>query len=136
MLKLLLLKRDGRNVTHTIVEVEEDNFLKRAYMLIHCDTVDCVERRLSKDGKLYDLWVDDEGALKGNTKPTLATMSRFNDICEVIFGNVLVANHDEEGNTTTLTDEEIADIIKKLKRDILIEEGSNESIICYLTYLE
>jgi len=75
--------------------------LQSYYNIIDCDCIDITTRKIGN--KYYDIIVDDEGLLKddfivsaidSNYKPALV-------------GNLVITNFDEEGNTTTLTDEDI-----------------------------
>lgn len=60
--------------------------------------------------KIFDIFVDDEGLLKDNPIPTAFT----SDLEVALVGNLLFANHDAEGNTTSLSDEDIECIIDNL----------------------
>lgn len=53
-----------------------------------------------------DMFVNEEGKLLG-LEPTIAVM-QGNKVVEVICGPVLFAGHDSEGNTVSLTEEQIA----------------------------
>lgn len=68
--------------------------------------IDCISRLVS--GKAFDLWIDDEGALKDDDVITAITFSEGFGACELIMGRILIAHHDEEGNVTGLSDDEMA----------------------------
>lgn len=85
------------------VVVFEDK-LENIYSLLSVDLIDVTERKVGKF--VYDIVCDDEGLLKNDILP-----SAFNDKCEPqLVGNLLLVNHDDEGNFTDLTDEQIADL--------------------------
>lgn len=80
-------------------EVEElDDFYKH----LKCDCFDIATRRVGD--KYFDMFVDDVGLFAENPVPSV-----FNaDTKEpMLVGNVIFANHDAEGNTTSLTDADI-----------------------------
>lgn len=71
------------------------------------------ERKIS--GKYYDLWLDDEGLLKGEK-----TITGYCRNCEeALVGNIVIANRDDKGNTVGLTDEDIARIFDKKELSFL-----------------
>ena len=77
-----------------------ENTLKGLREIIGCRCVACTEIEVA--GKKYDVWIDDEALLNDNPVPTLY----LNDDL-ILFGNLVLAKHDEEGETTGLT---LADI--------------------------
>lgn len=72
------------------------------YKHLECDCFDIAHRKVGGK-KSYDIFVDDMGLLKDNPIPT-ALDSRFKPM---LVGNLIFANHDNEGNTTSLSDEDI-----------------------------
>ena len=85
---------------------EKQSNLQDLYKYIKCRCVDCVRRKIGD--KYFDIWVDDEGLLKEEKK-------YLQGYClngyEVLVGNLVIANVDEEGGMIGLTDDEIENIL-------------------------
>lgn len=77
-----------------------ENTLKGLREIISCRCVACTEIEVA--GKKFDVWSDDEALLKENPVPNLYLSDEL-----ILFGNLVFAKHDEEGETTGLT---LADI--------------------------
>lgn len=78
--------------------------LQNIYNLLDVDLIDVTERQIGNF--TYDIVCDDEGLFRQDNLP-----SAFNGKQEVqLVGNLLLVNHDEEGNFASLTDEQIADL--------------------------
>ena len=103
MKKANLLLFDGRSFK----KIECGN-LDDYYKYLECDCFDIANRKIG--GKRFDVFVDDEGLLKENPIPTAINGSGN----VMLVGNLIFANHDYEGNTTSLSDDDI-EIIKKSK---------------------
>ena len=73
-----------------------ENTLARLREVIGCKCVTCMEIEVA--GKVYDVWSDDEALLKENPMPNLFINENL-----ILFGNLIFAKHDEEGETTGLT---------------------------------
>ena len=104
-MKLALVK-DGKV---EVVELSKEHDYRDLKRLLEIDSpLDCIERKVN--GKTFDIWIDDEGALKDDEKITAMTIMERKEgkrVCEFILGNLIIAHHDGEGNTTGLSDEEI-----------------------------
>lgn len=89
------------------VTVFEDT-LENIYGLLSVDLIDVTERKIGNF--TYDVVCDDEGLLVNECLP-----SAYNSKCQPqLVGNLLLVNHDEEGNFASLTDEQIEDLQKQL----------------------
>ena len=77
-----------------------ENTLEGLRKIIGCRCVACTEIELA--GKKFDVWSDDEALLKENPVPSLYINDNL-----ILFGNLIIAKHDEEGETIGLT---VADI--------------------------
>lgn len=73
-----------------------ENTLKGLREIIGCRCVACTEIEVA--GKKYDVWSDDESLLNDNPVPNLYISDKF-----ILFGNLVMAKHDEEGEMTGLT---------------------------------
>lgn len=82
--------------------------LQNIYNLLDVELIDVTERQIGKF--TYDIVCDDEGLFKQDALP-----SAFNGKQEAqLVGNLLLVNHDEEGNFASLTDEQIEDLKEHL----------------------
>ena len=99
-----------------IKEVQCEDKLESFYKLLGCDFIDIQERKIGNF--LYDVICDDEGLLKNGCK-----ISAFDKNFEPMFvGNLLLVNYDEEGNTQSLSQEQIGDV-KKYTITIIDKNG-------------
>lgn len=73
-----------------------ENTLKGLREIIGCRCVACTEIEVA--GKVYDVWSDDEALLKENPAPNLYLSNEL-----ILFGNLVFAKHDEEGEMLGLT---------------------------------
>ena len=119
--RLLLLDSDcGLSTVHC-----ED--LDDYYKHIKCDTIDIVQRKIGN--KVFDIICDDEGRFKNN--PRLSMISIYDDYMASLVGNLIFANHDAEGNTTSLSSEDIAIIKNEAVRVLDADNGRmNWVVLC------
>ena len=112
-MKLLLIKPKEK---FEVVKLPKKHHYTDLKKLLEIDSpLTVVERKIGE--KYFDIWLDDEGLLKEDRQLTGACMNAG----EYLVGNLLIATHDDEGNTTGLTDEQINLITKHLieKKDFL-----------------
>lgn len=88
----------------------ECNGLDDYYKNIGCDTFDIARRQIG--GIYYDIFCDDVGLLKEPQPPISAYDIKKHE--PMLVGNLIIANHDREGNTTDLSDSDIRNIQKNL----------------------
>ena len=113
-IKVILLK-PGQDASVIEISKKDNSFLDDMYKHLECDTVDVAERKV--DGKYFDFWVDDNGLFKDKLFTSCYNLENKEGYChEVLCGNILIANHDEEGKTTSLSEDDIKLIFKNLKR--------------------
>ena len=119
--RLLLLDSDcGLSTVHC---EELDDY----YKYIKCDTIDIVQRKIGN--KVFDIICDDEGRFKNN--PRLSMISIYDDYMASLVGNLIFANHDAEGNTTSLSSEDIAMIKSEAVRILDVDNGRmNWAVLC------
>lgn len=101
----ILIKRvDRSTITCELIDLEDT--LSELYRVIECRTIDIVQR--SFGGVIFDIVLDDEGLLKANDENLLPTSwwqhEGFTPPYEGLFGNLLLAHHDELGNLTSVND--------------------------------
>lgn len=63
-------------------------------------------------GTEIDLWLNEEGKLDDDLNENIVLVSKGRPY-DVVHGNVFFTSHDDEGNTVSLTDEQIEDLKKR-----------------------
>ena len=91
--------------------------IKNEFRKVECATLDDFYRELDAEafdiarrnvgGKAFDIFVDDVGLFKD--RPIVSAID--NGLKPMLVGNLIFANHDEEGNTTSLSSEDVARIL-------------------------
>ena len=101
-LRIFTLECDAK--TNSIIPhvryISPDNVLKDLYRVLNCDLVTCTE--IAVNGKLFDVYSDDEALLKANPVPNLYIEDDL-----IIFGSVAFAKADEEGKLVGLNHAEV-----------------------------
>lgn len=85
---------------NTIIVKELEDF----YKALECDCFDVVRRKVG--GKPYDIFVDDIGLYRDNPIPS--AISSYMSV--QLVGNLIFTNTDSEGNTISLSDDDIEHI--------------------------
>ena len=80
--------------------ISPDNVLKDLYKVLNCELVTCTEIKVN--GKLFDVYSDDEALLKDKSAPNL-----YIDDDLIIFGSVAFAKADDEGNLAGLSRDDV-----------------------------
>lgn len=91
-------------------ELEYNNY-KDFYPLLNCDTFDVQSRKFN--GEWLDIYCDDEGLFKANNKPSILTFSN-GELVEQIVGNAFIVAHNDEGDTISLTDEQVQKVMETI----------------------
>ena len=101
-LKVFTLEVDAatNSISPHVRYISSDNVLKDLYRILNCELVTCIE--IEVNGKLFDVYSDDEALLKPNPVPNLY----INDDL-IIFGSVAFAKADEEGKLVGLTRDDV-----------------------------
>ena len=111
-IKGILITPNQKETKPRVYEAEINSY-KDYYPLLECDTFDIQSRRF-KD-KWLDIYCDDEGLFKEINRPSILTFNKNGQLVEQIVGNVFIVNHDDEGNTISLTDEEVEAVLSAVK---------------------
>ena len=90
----------SRTISPHVRYISPDNVLKDLYKILNCDLVTCTQ--IEVNGRLFDVWSDDEALLKEKPAPNL-----YIDDDLIIFGSVAFAKSDEEGKLVGLEREEV-----------------------------
>ena len=80
--------------------ISPDNVLKGLYGILNCELVTCTE--IEVNGKLFDVYSDDEALLKDKPAPNL-----YIDDDLILFGSVAFAKADKEGKLAGLSHEDV-----------------------------
>ena len=103
MARLLLIDVFNNDVREVNIGQGE---LDKFYELLNCRCFDITDRKIG--GKYFDIFCDDEGLLQDPQPPISAYSLETRE--PMLVGNLIIANHDREGNTTDLSDEDIEHI--------------------------
>lgn len=94
--RVLVLDVKKPDVRQVVVEELADYYEQLA-----CDTFDIARRQIGE--RYYDIFCDDIGLFRED-----AVVSAIDDHDNpMLVGNLLIANHDADGNTTSLTDDDL-----------------------------
>ena len=109
-------EEEKRIVKAVLIDVENDSARKVEFehSLLHCDCIDIVSRAIGhgRSSKRFDIICDDEGTFKMNAK-----ISAIDNLGRpMLVGSLLVANHDAEGNTVSLSDEECEFVLAHVEK--------------------
>lgn len=109
--------------------VEFEDTLENLYKLCKCTCIDITERKVGD--RFYDFVVDDEGLFNQPVIPSVFDSKRQ----PMLVGNALICNHDEEGNLSSLTDEQI-EILKQHCCTLVFNEGERTHFLSVLVGAE
>lgn len=74
-----------------------------------------------------DIIINDEGKFIEGLNPEIAIVRKGdNQIADIVYGNCIFASHDEQGETVSLSDEQIKVITEELKDVILTNQETGE----------
>lgn len=102
------------------VYVKECNELQDFYDAIKAEPFDIAVCNVG--GRNFDFFVDDEGLFEDNPIPSVMD-AHFKAL---LVGNVVIANHDNEGNTTDLSDDDIRLIMANIEWLGIKQAGSDD----------
>ena len=95
------------------VVVFEDK-LENIYNLLNVELIDVTVRKIGRF--TYDVVCDDEGLLKPNVPSAYDSKGE-----PCLVGSLLLVNHDDEGNFSDLTDEQILELKSKVRGAMVVE---------------
>lgn len=96
---------DVKNRTAAVYTVNSGT-LEEYYRILNCTTFDIVSRRIGEN--VYDIYCDDEGLLQCNPIVSAVSIDRK----PMLVGNLFVTKTNDEGETISLTDEEISEVLE------------------------
>lgn len=102
LLRIFSLECDAKtnSISPHVRYISPDNVLKDLYKVLNCELVTCTE--IEVNGKLFDIWSDDEALLKDKPIPNL-----YIDDQLILFGSVAFAKADEEGKLVGLSHDDV-----------------------------
>lgn len=97
-LRLFTLECDAKtnSISPHIRYISPDNVLQDLYRVLNCELVTCTE--IEVNGKLFDVYSDDEALLKDTPIPNL-----YIDDDLIIFGSLAFAKADDDGKLIGLS---------------------------------
>ncbi len=127
-IKGILITPNQKDTRPRVYELEVNSY-EDYYPLLKCDTFDIQTR--SFNGKYLDIYCDDEGLFKEDNQIAIATMNK-DKIVEQIVGNVFIVNHNSEGDTISLTEDEIKSVLSTVRILMTVEADGTikQRIVC------
>ena len=113
---------DAENRTANVVEI--DGSLESYYKLIKCDTFDIATRRIGK--RYYCIYCDDVGLLKCD--PIVSALDSKRHPMRV--GNLIITSSNGDGETISLTDEEIEEVKSHLSGYFTEDGKCHPCVVC------
>ena len=117
-------------ITNTAEAREITDSLDTYYELLHCGTIDIVNRGFSNSKKRFDIICDDEGLLKDD--PYVSAVGTRGSA--MLVGALLVVGQaDDEGNLTCLSDKDI-EFLKRRTMSLPTRRHDAHNMLVYMTY--
>ena len=105
------------------------------YREIGCDCIDIARRTVG--GKMFDIFVDDEGLLKADAGDRISAIAEEDGkLSPQLVGTLVFANHDAAGNTTDLTLDDTMLIASRVKRIVIENRETGEKRANYCIVLD
>lgn len=76
--------------------------------MLECSTFDIISRKFGDEW--LDVYCDDEGLTKGKIL-SMITIGKDEQVIEKIVGTIFIVNHNNNGETISLTDEQIKKVM-------------------------
>lgn len=128
-MKVLVLsngKLEVKEIENTLEELQkivggyiEVPFLSRAFNDNGIDVI------INEEGKFIDDCKPEIAIVDGNTKQVL----------DVVMGNCIFASHNEEGDTTELTEEQMKVVMQELKMDVTLAYQDGKEYVTKLLFV-
>ena len=101
-LRVFTLEYDAatNSISPHVRYISPDNVLQDLYKVLNCELVTCT--KIEVNGKLFDVYSDDEALLKDKSAPNL-----YIDDDLIIFGSVAFAKVDDDGNLAGLSRDDV-----------------------------
>lgn len=107
----VLIDVKNQSIEKKELVIDPKDTLKAYYEALDCDLFTITSRKIK--GKYYDIYCDDEGLFKPNPIP--AIIMTDNKELDLIVGNCFICTANEEGETVSISEEEINEILSTVK---------------------
>lgn len=104
--KVIVFNPNTGSATGITLEKVNGSMLDSIYEALDCNTVE-----FAKLNDSLGVYIDEEGNMIEDPVPGLIFVDRNSDIVGSLSGNIMFVNHDEDGNTIDLTNEQIEEIL-------------------------
>lgn len=105
------------------------------YREIGCSCIDIARRSIG--GKMFDIFVDDEGLLKADAGEHISAVAiEDGEVAPQLVGTLVFANHDAAGNTTDLTLDDTLLISSKVHPVTVANRETGETFTNYCIMLD
>ena len=118
MITACIVNKDG---SFSVTEIE--NRLDSYYPIIDCNTINIVSRRFA--GRRLDVICDDEGLFTDH--PVVTAIDT--EYHPMLVGTIVIVRHDDEGETVSLTSEDVKAVRKSL-RGVIESTGVRRIVQC------
>lgn len=83
-----------------------------------------------------DVIINEEGKLIEGLTPEIAIVDgETKQVIDVVYGNCIFASHDDEGNTTGLTEEQIKVVMRELQMDVVLTYPNDKEFMTKLLFI-
>jgi hypothetical protein len=83
-----------------------------------------------------DVIINDEGKFIEDCKPEIAIVDgETKQVLDVVHGNCIFASHDEEGETTELTEEQMKVVMRELQMDVVLAYQNDKKYLTKLLFV-
>lgn len=119
---------DNATITCELMTINDE--LSEFYRLIDCDTIDIVLR--AYNGRYFDIILDDNGLFKANSENQWPTSwwqgEGYTPNHEGLFGVLLLAHHDDQGNLTSVEPDDLM-AVQECYKVIKTKQGEDFGIL-------
>ena len=82
-----------------------------------------------------DIYADDEGLLKADPKISVVVLGENSEIENVLVGNIIFVGHDGDGNSQSLTEEQLAFLYDHLEMVFFTDDKTTGNIETAFTFI-
>lgn len=132
-IKGILITPNDKNTKPRVYELEYNSY-KDFYSVLKCGTFDIQCR--SFNGKYLDIYCDDEGLFKENNITSIVTIDNNGDVVEQIVGNVFICSHNDEGDSISLTDDEIVAVLSTTHKVVITSPANGKQVVTTVCIVE
>jgi hypothetical protein len=128
-MKILVLSNNKFEVKEIENTLEELQKIVGGYI-----EIPFLSRTFNNNG--IDVIINDEGKFIEDCKPEIAIVDgETKQVLDVVHGNCIFASHNEEGDTTGLTEEQMKVVMQELKMDVVLTYPNNKEFMTKLLFV-